>query len=106
MQFILRPADGNGNIVVGVGQKATCTARLRPGKVKWTLADVMHVADDSDGSEADNKNNSPKNQCNPDQDPPEAIHLPFRNGHKSVFGSSLRMDSAGNIGSESRHRQV
>jgi hypothetical protein len=49
-----------------VEQKATCSARLRPGKVKLTLADVMHVPNDSDGSEAGNKNNSPKNQRNPE----------------------------------------
>lgn len=60
------PADDNGNIVVGVEQKATCSARLCPGKVKLTLADVMHVPNDSDGSEAGNKNNSPKNQRNPE----------------------------------------
>ena len=61
----------------------------------------MHAPNDSDGSEAGNKSNSPKNQRNPEQDPLETIHLPFTNRHKSVLGSGFRMNSAGDIGSES-----
>jgi len=34
----------------------------------------MHAPNDSDGSEAGNKSNSPKNQRNPEQDPLETIH--------------------------------
>ena len=39
------PADDNGNIVVEVDEKATCSARLLPGNVKLTLADVNACAE-------------------------------------------------------------